>query len=84
MPPAGFVISEFAMPWTKETLTTAQTALKTLGLYTLKVDGIWGPGTEKAVVEYAKSTGMTVDDPSKGIKPSLLANMGKAAASKPV
>jgi lysozyme len=41
--------------WTKESLTEAQTVLAKLGLYTAKIDGLWGPSTSTALVKFAES-----------------------------
>ncbi len=38
-----------------------QTKLKSLGLYTGSVDGIYGAGTQKAVRQFQKNCGLTVD-----------------------
>jgi lysozyme len=46
--------------WTKPLLLEAQDKLKKLGLYTTKVDGIWGPNTEKAVLNFAKNNQINV------------------------
>lgn len=41
--------------WTKESLTEAQTILAKLGLYTAKIDGLWGPSTSAALIKFAES-----------------------------
>jgi len=46
--------------WDKSTLTEAQTILKKLGLYTIKVDGFWGPSTSKAISSFAANSGLSV------------------------
>ena len=52
-------ISEIKMvPWTKDTLAKAQESLKKIGLYNLKIDGIWGPGTQAAVLGFANQKGL--------------------------
>lgn len=40
-----------------------QKALKELKFYTSSIDAKYGPGTEKAVIEYAKSKRLSTDDP---------------------
>lgn len=76
-PVDGAVIADFPVPWTKEGLASAQEKLKKLGLYDLRVDGIWGPGSKKAVLEFAKLCGIEVADPSRGVPTNLLAELSK-------
>ena len=42
-------------------VTRLQNALKSLGMYSLKVDGIFGKGTRSAVMQYQRKNGLTVD-----------------------
>ena len=42
-------------------VTQLQTALKELGLYTIKVDGIYGRGTVAAVKSYQRKNGLVAD-----------------------
>ena len=42
-------------------VTQLQTALKALGFYTMKVDGIFGRGTDAAVRTYQRRNGLAVD-----------------------
>lgn len=42
-------------------VTHIQHQLKDLGYYTSAVDGIFGPGTERAVINFQQSAGLTVD-----------------------
>lgn len=44
-----------------EEVRKVQTKLKSLGLYTGSVDGIYGTGTQKAVRQFQKNCGITVD-----------------------
>ncbi len=44
--------------WTKTTLTKAQEILSRLNLYKLKIDGIWGPGTQSALQTFATQKGL--------------------------
>lgn len=71
-PVANFVITDYPIQWTKEMLIDAQSRLKKLGLYKLNVDGFWGPGTNSAVVEFAKRNNLTLADPSKGVSNTFL------------
>lgn len=75
------VICDPIVAWTKESLTEAQTNLKKLGLYTLKVDGIWGPGTSKAIEAFAKDAETQVVNPQSGIPASLLQLLRDKTAS---
>lgn len=54
------------IPWTRDALRQAQTALARLGMYRLTVDGLWGPGTAGAVAEFAKRSGI-----SAGASPAI-------------
>lgn len=81
-PVSGCIIREFPIVWTKESLTQAQTCLKALGLYALRVDGIWGPGTNKAVMEFASKNGFTLSDASKGVPASLMTLLQSQTAGK--
>ena len=67
--------------WTKELLIEVQTNLKKLGLYALKVDGIWGPGTSNAIVTFAKDADMTLMNPHLGVPTSLLQLLRDKTAS---
>ena len=42
-------------------VTRLQNALKDLGFYTMKVDGIYGAGTQKAVKAYQRKNGLSAD-----------------------
>lgn len=53
---------EMSIAWTKESLTKAQERLATLGLYKLKIDGLWGPGTSSALQEFANKNNLAVGD----------------------
>lgn len=65
---SGAVVSEGASPpppvvqWTADTLKIAQTCLKALGLYTIKVDGLWGPGTSNALTRFAVANNLPMGD----------------------
>lgn len=78
-PTEDTLISDFPVPWTKESLADAQEKLQKLGLYTLKIDGLWGPGSKRAILEFASSCGVSVVDPSKGVPLSLLTELSQKA-----
>lgn len=42
-------------------VAAVQTRLKTLGYYTMKVDGVWGNGTKSAVKRFQSDNGLTAD-----------------------
>ncbi|NBW06438.1 MAG: hypothetical protein EBR82_00250 [Caulobacteraceae bacterium] len=69
---SNFVISDYPVAWDSATLTEAQQRLQQLGLYTIAVDGVWGPASIKAVKDFATQLGLTVNDPPRGVPPSLL------------
>lgn len=46
---------------TTHNITLVQQRLKTLGYYTIRVDGIWGPKTLAAVKNFQRDYGLTVD-----------------------
>lgn len=65
--------------WTKPLLIEAQKKLADLGLYTAKIDGIWGPSTSKALLTFATNNNLQVgadpkteipEDLSKALLPS--------------
>lgn len=58
------------IPWTKESLSKAQEKLSKLGLYKMKVDGIWGPGTAGALQQFATQKGFTLGPAPKVEIPS--------------
>lgn len=59
--------------WTKEALIEAQTKLAHLKLYDKKIDGIWGPATEKAFLNFAISCGIEIgSNPKRQVPESLL------------
>lgn len=72
--------AEMAMrgvPWTKASLTEAQTKLQKLGLYTSRIDGIWGPGTNRGLTTFAGQKNIKVGDLSKGAPQALLDELKK-------
>lgn len=76
-PAGGTIISDFPVPWTKSSLSEAQTLLQRLGLYNMIVDGIWGPGSNKAITTFAARNGMTLSDPSRGVPMSFINELKK-------
>lgn len=78
-PADGTIISNFPVPWTKDSLADVQTKLQKLGLYSLRVDGIWGPGSNRAVTEFANRNGISLIDPSKGVSQQFLTELALKA-----
>lgn len=67
------------VPWTKQGLTEAQTKLQQLNLYLIKVDGLWGPSTEKAVTTFAAQSNISAgQNPKAGVPQSFLDALAKA------
>ena len=58
-PVVGSDPAQAFVTWTKDRLIVAQRKLQALGLYTIKVDGIWGPSTAKAVDDFAAQSGVS-------------------------
>lgn len=55
------------------TIQQIQNLLQYLGYYTLKVDGIWGQGSEQATKDFQKAEGLEVDgDPGKLTQAALV------------
>lgn len=62
----GFAVSRTATTLSRlgsrgEEVRQIQTKLKSLGLYNGAIDGIYGTGTQKAVRQFQKNCGLTVD-----------------------
>lgn len=71
------VVLEIA--WTKASLMSIQTKLKSLGLYSINVDGLWGPSTQKALTEYANKNGLDYGSTnSKSVSKPLLDSLLKS------
>jgi lysozyme len=70
-------MAALGVPWTKASLSDAQTKLKKLGLYTSNVDGVWGPGTSKGLTTFAGQKNIKVGDLSKGAPQALLDELKK-------
>lgn len=58
--------------WTKESLMKAQEKLADLGFYKLKIDGVWGPGTNSALQTFATKNNLSLGDEPKTQISSLL------------
>ena len=43
------------------TVVAIQTTLQAAGCYAMKVDGLWGPGSRRAVAEFARRQGLELD-----------------------
>jgi lysozyme len=64
--------------WTKESLTTAQEKLAKLGLYKIKIDGLWGPSTEKGIKQFAEDKKINLGpNPKKEVPDTLLEALHK-------
>lgn len=71
------VAADPIVQWTKDELRLAQEKLKKLGLYSLSVDGLWGPGTNAGITSFASSIGVTLSNPANGIPASVLNELKK-------
>lgn len=69
--------------WTKDLLSEAQTALKKLGLYTMTVDGVWGPGTSRAVAAFSAQKKIAIACPVSKIPKVFLEELRKSASAVP-
>jgi lysozyme len=58
--------------WNRSLLIDAQSRLKKLGLYQIAVDGIWGPSTESAVVQFAANNSIVLTSPAHGVPQVLI------------
>jgi lysozyme len=69
---SGNTTTQETVKWTKENLSAAQEILKKMGLYNIKVDGIWGPTTFIALSNFSAKIGMSMgDNPKVGIPKKL-------------
>jgi lysozyme len=73
---------DLQVAWTKQLLMEVQTLLKNLGLYNSKVDGIWGPNTNKAVVEFSERHQIELQDPRSGVTTSFLDRLKSQQTTK--
>lgn len=76
-PEMAATMAALGVPWTKATLSDAQTKLAKVGLYKGKVDGIWGPGTNSGLTTFAGQKSIKVGDLSKGAPQALLDELKK-------
>ena len=51
--------------WDKNSLIEAQKYLNKLGLYTVKIDGLWGPATAKAIDDFEAKSGVSAGNDKK-------------------
>jgi len=58
--------------WTPSLLAEVQGVLKRLGHYDKKIDGLYGPGTARALDEYGASRSLDVGSTSQGLTRELL------------
>lgn len=60
--------------WTPALLQEAQTILARLGMYTIKVDGLYGPGTLRALTAFSSAKNVSLgQDPKAGVPESFWA-----------
>lgn len=52
--------NDLSVPVRQETLRRVQQALRSLGHYTSTVDGLYGPGTRRAITTFQENAGLTV------------------------
>lgn len=72
-PAEGTDPAQVFVGWTKDGLAVAQRKLQSLGLYLIKVDGIWGPATAKAVAAFAEKSGVSAGPtPQAGVPQGYL------------
>jgi lysozyme len=76
-PSDGSLITEFPVPWSRDTLIEAQTILQKMGLYVKTIDGLWGPGTAGAIASFAGSKGISLSNPQKGVPMSFMNELRK-------
>ena len=67
-------VEEVEVSWTKESLTNAQEKLKNLGLYNIKVDGVWGPATAAAISSFSTKAGVSAGKNPKQKVPQAFYN----------
>ena len=68
-----------SIPWTRNTLIEVQTRLTALGLYTIKIDGLWGPATLAALIKFSENAKInTVANLESEISETLLEAIKKS------
>lgn len=63
------------VPWTKISIASVQQQLQQLGLYSGKVDGVWGPKTSAAVTQYSQNIGFENLNVSTGVTREFLESL---------
>lgn len=64
--------------FTIDLLKNIQTKLQSVGLYTIKIDGLYGPSTKKAIETFAKNNSIDyVINPKQGIRTDILDMINK-------
>lgn len=58
--------------WVKSSIADAQMRLKKLGIYKSSVDGLWGPNTSAAIIEFAKQKSISVGSDLQNSPPLAL------------
>lgn len=74
---------EKVIVWDKSSIKVAQTCLKSLNLYSLKIDGVWGPGTSNGLKSFAEKNMLNLgDSPEKQIPESVMIALKSASGKK--
>lgn len=76
-PAARTLMGSVVNPWNRNSLTEVQTKLAKVGLYTGRIDGVWGPNTNRALTTFASQRKITVGDLSRGAPNALLDELKK-------
>jgi lysozyme len=64
--------------FTPDLLKNIQTKLQSIGLYTIKIDGLYGPSTKRAIETFARNNSIDyVIDPKQGIRSDILDMINK-------
>ena len=64
--------------FTPDLLKNIQTKLQSIGLYTIKIDGLFGPSTKRAIETFARNNSIDyVIDPKQGIRSDILDMINK-------
>ena len=64
--------------FTPDLLKNIQTKLQSIGLYTIKIDGLYGPSTKRAIETFARNNSIDyVIDPKHGIRSDILDMINK-------
>ena len=68
------------LKWNSALLKEAQTHLTKLSLYDKKIDGLWGPGTERGLKEFANQNCLELGSDPKASIPQAVFNLLKQKA----